>query len=136
MQTQFTAAYHQALGTEGVDFANDTFKVALYTSDATLDDATTAYTTDEEVTGAGYTAGGVTLVAASGYPQMVDGRYSLHFEDAEWAASTITARAALIYNASNSNQAVLIIDFGREFSSSSETFALGFSQMTQPVLRI
>jgi len=83
------------------DFTNgtgDTFKIALYTSSATLDASTTAYSATNEVSGTGYTAGGETLTnvtpVASGTGALVD------FGDVTWSASSITARGALIYNSS------------------------------------
>jgi len=136
MQTQYTTAYLQGLGTGGVDFSADTFKLALYTSAATLDADTSAYTATGEVTGTGYTAGGATLSAASTYPKIADGKYALHFDDATWASSTITARAALIYDVTASNLACLIIDFGQDVASSGQPFTLKFSAMTRPALEI
>ena len=94
----------------GVHAAADVYKVALYNSaTAALDKTTTAYNTTGEVTGAGYTAGGATLanrvVAAAG-----DVAY-LSFDDPSWANATITADAALIYNASKSNKAIAVLSF-------------------------
>ena len=102
----------------------DTFKIALYTSDASLGASTTAYTTTEEVTGTGYTAGGATLTnvtpVSSGAVAYVD------FDNATWTTSTITARGALIYNSSQSNKAVAVIDFGTNKASSASTFTVSF----------
>jgi len=102
----------------------DTFKMALYTSDASLGASTTAYTTTEEVVGTGYTAGGTTLTnitpSSSGTTAYID------FDNATWPSSTITARGALIYNSSQSNKAVAVIDFGTDKASSSSTFTVSF----------
>ena len=102
----------------------DTFKMALYTSDASLGASTTAYTTTEEVVGTGYTAGGTTLTnitpSSSGTTAYID------FDNATWPSSTITARGALIYNSSQSNKAVAVIDFGTNKASSSSTFTVSF----------
>jgi len=104
-----------------------TFKIALYTSSATLDSSTTAYTTSNEVVGVGYTAGGKTLTnispTTSGTTAFVD------FNDATWTVSTITARGALIYNSSSTNYtnpAVCVLDFGTDKSSSSGDFTIQF----------
>ena len=90
----------------------DTFKVALYTSSASLDASTTAYTTSNEVSGTGYSAGGATLTAVapttSGTTAFVD------FNDVTFSSSTITARGCLIYNSSDSNKAVAVFDFGSD----------------------
>src|SRR5215813_2539695 len=87
-----------------------TWKAALYTSAATLDATTPAYTATNEVSGGGYTAGGNTLsgaVTASG-----SGAAWLDFNDTTWASATFTARYMMIYDASDSNRCYAIIDFG------------------------
>ena len=80
----------------------DTFKIALYTSSATLGASTTAYTTTNEVSGTGYTAGGNTLTnvtpTSSGTTAFTD------FADTTWSTATITARGALIYNSTASDK--------------------------------
>jgi len=102
----------------------NTFKLALYTSSATLDSATTAYTTSGETTGTGYTAGGQTLtnlgVAVSGTTAYID------FSDVTWTSSTISAAGALIYNTSASNKAVLVLGFGGTYSSTNGDFTIQF----------
>jgi len=104
----------------GVHLSGDTYKLALYTSAAALSRATTAYTTADEVVGAGYVAGGATL---SGLATALDGDTALlDFADPTWPASTITARGALIYNSSKSNKAVAVLDFGQDVVSSNGLF--------------
>jgi len=80
------------------DLDTDTIKIALFTSSATLGATTTAYATTNEVAGTGYTAGGNTLtgatISSSGTTAIVD------FDNTTWASSTITARGAMLYNAS------------------------------------
>jgi len=117
--------------------AADTFKIALYTSSATLDASTTAYTTSNEVTGAGYTAGGNTLTV-SVVPTSTGTTAYLSFSNTTWAASTITARGALIYNSSQSNAAVAIFDFGSDKSTVSGDFTIVFpaANATNAVIRI
>ena len=104
------------------DLDTDTIKIALYTSAATLGATTTAYTTSNEVVGTGYTAGGNTLaspvISADGTTGIVD------FADTVWSTSTITARGALIYNASKSNKAIAVLDFGSDKSSSGGDFTV------------
>ena len=106
------------------DMDTDTFKIALYTSAATLGPATTVYSTSDEVVGAGYTAGGNTLTGAtvslSGTTAFVD------FSDSSWATATITARGALIYNSSKANKAVAVLDFGSDKISTGGTFTVQF----------
>jgi hypothetical protein len=110
------------------NFGSHTFKVALYTNAATLNADTTAYSTDNEVSGTNYSAGGVTLTAstvASG-----DGVGFVNFSNATWASSSFTARGALIYNSSQSNKAVMVLDFGDNKTSNNSTFAVAMPANT------
>ena len=105
------------LGTSG-----DTLKIALYTSSASLGATTSAYTTSNEVSGTGYTAGGATL---SSQAVSYDSSNNVAFFDAadpSFTSATITARGALIYNNSKSNASIAVLDFGSDFSSSNGTF--------------
>lgn len=92
----------------GIHTNTDTYKIALYNSaTATLNASTTAYTSTGEASGAGYTAGGMTL---SGFATSLDsGVAILDFSDPTWSNATITADTALIYNSSKSNKAVAVI---------------------------
>lgn len=102
----------------------DVIKIALYTSSATLDATTTAYTTTEEITGSGYTAGGVTLtnqvVATSGTTAYFDA------DDPEWTSASFTTAGALIYNSTASNKAIAVLSFGGDFTVTSGTFRIVF----------
>lgn len=101
----------------------DTFKIALYTNSATLDASTTAYSATNEVSGTGYTAGGLALTCVD--PTSSGTTAFLDFNDATWSASTITARGALIYNSSaGGNPAVAVLDFGVDKSSSASDFVV------------
>jgi hypothetical protein len=98
----------------------DTYKAALYSSSATLGAATTAYSATNEVSGTGYTAGGVAL---TGFSTSLDsGVAILDFADPSWANATITARGMLIYNSSKANKAVAVFDFGVDVTSTNGTF--------------
>jgi hypothetical protein len=119
------------------DFENDTFKMALYTSSATLDASTTAYTVTNEVSGTGYTAGGQDLdsptVTLSGTTAFVD------FADETWTTATITARGALIYNSTAAgNPAVAVFDFGADKTSTAGDFVVQFptADASNAVIRI
>lgn len=102
----------------------DAFKVALYTSSATLGDTTTAYSATNEVSGTGYTAGGGTLTRID--PALDSGTAVIDFADSTWSSSTITARGMLIYNSTNANRAVSVHDFGSNQSSSGGDFTIQF----------
>jgi hypothetical protein len=118
------------------DMDTDTFKIALYTSAANLDASTTVYTTSNEVTGTGYTAGGNTLTGATvtltGTTAFVD------FSDTSWSTATITARGALIYNSSKSDKAIAVLDFGSDKTSTGGTFTIQFpvNDATNAIIRI
>jgi len=119
------------------DFENDTFKMALYTSSATLGASTTAYTVTNEVSGTGYTAGGQDLdsptVTLSGTTAFVD------FADETWTGASITARGALIYNSTAAgNPAVAVFDFGADKTSTAGDFVVQFptADASNAVIRI
>ena len=120
-------SFKKALLDAEMDFSSNTgqaYKIALYTSSATLDATTTAYATTNEVSGTNYTAGGntLTLVAAatSGTTAFID------FADTTWANATITARGALIYTTANSNAAIAVLDFGADKASTAGDFKIVF----------
>lgn len=105
---------------QGIHASADTYKIALFTSAATLSNATTAYAATNEVSGTGYTAGGATL---TGFSVIIDTNTAvLTFATPTWASSTITARGALIYNASKTNKSVAVFDFGADITSTNGTF--------------
>jgi len=109
---------------EGVHSSSDVYKIALYTSSATLGATTTAYSSTNEISGTGYSAGGATL---SGFTSGLSGSTAyLTFTDVSIANATITARGCLIYNSSKSNKAVAVFDFGSEISSVNGTFTVDF----------
>ena len=118
-----------------------TFKIALYTSSATLGAATTDYTTSNEVVGTGYTAGGIALTnidpATSGTTAFID------FADATWPNATITAAGALIYNTttdggSSTTDAVAVISFGGDKTSTNGDFVVQFptADASNAIIRI
>lgn len=117
--------------------AADTFKIALYTSAATLDASTTAYTTSGEVVGTGYTAGGNTLTV-SVVPTSSGTTAYLSFSNSSWATATITARGAMIYNSTQSNKCVAVLDFGSDKTSTAGTFTIVFptADATDAIIRI
>lgn len=136
MATSFKSQLMSALH----DFDNpggNTFKIALYTSSATLGATTTAYSaTNEVTTGGGYTAGGNTLTSVS--PTTSGTTAYVDFADTTWSSSTITANGALIYNANSSNAAVVVLAFGSDKSSSNGDFTIVFptANATDAIIRI
>ena len=115
----------------------NTFKIALYTSSATLSAATTAYTATNEVSGTGYTAAGNTLTnvtpTTSGTTAYTD------FADTTWSTATITARGALIYNdTAAGDPSVIVLDFGSDKTSTSGDFTIVFptADASNAIIRI
>ena len=130
---------------EGVhDFRSsggDTFKIALYSSAATLGAATTAYSATNEVANSGsYAAGGGTLVNIS--PTTSGTTAFTDFDDISFTSATITARGALIYNSTPThtytNPAVAVLDFGGDKISTAGTFTIQFpaATSTEAIIRI
>ena len=117
--------------------AADTYKIALYTSAASLDAATTAYTTSGEVVGTGYTAGGNTLVV-SVVPVSSGTTAYLSFSNSSWSTATITARGAMIYNSTQGNKCVAVLDFGSDKTSTAGTFTIVFptADASNAIIRI
>ena len=116
----------------------DTFKIALYTSSASLAASTTAYTTSNEVASSGnYTAKGNTLTnvdpSSSGTTALTD------FADTTWSSSTITARGAMIFNEDTSGDtSVLILSFGADKTSTAGDFTIAFptADASDAIIRI
>ena len=103
--------------------SGNAFKLALYTSSATLGAATTAFSATNEVSGTGYTGGGAltnVTPTSSGTTAFTD------FADLTFSSSTITANGALIYNSTNSNKAVCVLAFGGDKSSTNGDFTIQF----------
>jgi hypothetical protein len=122
---------------EGIhDFLTDTFKVALYTNNATIGPDTTAYTTSEETSGAGYTAGGNTLTGVT--VTRSQGVAYVDFGDTTWNAGNFSARGALLYNSSKANRAVGVLEFGEIKTVSGGNFKIEFppANFTDAVVRI
>jgi hypothetical protein len=125
---------------EGVhNFKNSgggTFKLALFTSSATLAAATTAYSTSNEVSGTGYSAGGGTLTrvdpSSSGTTALTD------FADLTFSTATVTANGALIYNSSASDKAVIVLAFGGDKTSTAGDFTIQFpaADASNAIIRI
>jgi len=114
----------------------DTMYMALYTSSATLDDTTTAYTATNEVSGTGYSAGGQALTTVA--PTSSGTTAYLDFDDETWTSSTITARGALIYNSTQSNKSVAVLDFGADKTSTAGDFTVVFptADASNAIIRI
>ena len=115
--TSFKAELYQGIH----DLTTDVIKIALYNGNASLNADTTVYSTSNEVTGTGYSAGGKTMtgitVNTSGYTAYVG------FDNVTWSPGVFTARCALIYNSSKGNKSVAVLDFGSDKTTTS-TFTI------------
>lgn len=118
-----TNSYRQEIF-QGVHEAADTYKIALYTNLATLDRTTTVYIVTNEVAGPGYVAGGATL---ANFASGISGNTAwMSFDNPSWPSASFTARGALIYNSSQGNKSVMVIDFGADITASGGTFLIQF----------
>jgi hypothetical protein len=131
VQTQ-TTSFKAELYSGVHNLLTDTLRIALYTAEADLNESTTVYSATAEVVGAGYVAGGVTLtgvsINSSGYTAYVN------FNNVSFGAS-VTARCALIYNASKANRAIAVLDFGSDKTSASFTITMPQNTATTALIR-
>ena len=127
-----------AFGTSVVRGATtaDVFKIALYTSSATMDASTTVYAATNEVVGTGYTAAGNTLTNVA--PTSTGTTAFTDFADTSWTTATITANGALIYNSTQGNKAVCVLAFGGDKTSTAGDFTIVFptADATNAIIRI
>jgi hypothetical protein len=131
LQTQATSFKKELY--EGVhDLTTDVLKIALYTANASLNEATTAYSASNEVTGSGYVAGGVVMtgvtVSSDGFTAYVG------FSNVVFGAA-VTARCALIYNSSKANRAIAVLDFGSDKTSSNFTITMPSNTASSALIR-
>ena len=105
------------------NLATNTLKMALCTGFATLNLDTTVYSATNEITGTGYTAGGETMSGVT-ISTNADGVVYINFNNVVWASASFTTRGALIYNTSQSNASVAVLDFGADKTCTNQTFTV------------
>jgi len=131
--TSFKVELLQALHNFGPTTPN-VFKIALYTAAATLNADTPIYSSSNEVIGGGYTAGGeiltISVTPASGNNTLGIPTAYISFASATWAAASFTTRGALIYNSTNGNRSVAVLDFGADKTVFNDTFQVIFPTAT------
>ena len=131
LQTQ-TTSFKLELYTGVHNLSTNTLKVALYTASANLDESTTVYSATNEVSGTGYVAGGIALsgvtISSDGYTAFVN------FNDAVFNAS-VTARCALIYNVTQANKSIAVLDFGSDKTSSNFTIVMPANTASSALIR-
>jgi hypothetical protein len=126
-------------GQHEFQFGGDKFKLALYSSSATLNSTTTSFTTTSEVGNSGtYASGGGALVQPNPSTSVASGVAIVDFNDLSFTSASITARGGLIYNTSASNKAVAVLDFTADKISTDGTFTIVFPAFTTAaaILRI
>ena len=116
--------------------SGNTFKLALYTSSASLGASTTAYTSSNEASGTNYTATGAALTSVT--PTTSGTTAICDFSDLTFSNVSITARGALIYNDTQSDKAVCVLDFGADKTASSGDFTIVFptADASNAIIRI
>jgi len=131
IQTQ-TTSFKKELYQGVHNLTTDILKISLYTASADLNQATTVYSSTNEVTGTGYVAGGVTLtgttVQSDGFTAFVN------FSNVIFNAS-VTARCALIYNSSQGNKSIAVLDFGSDKTSSNFTITMPANTASAALIR-
>ena len=127
--TSFKSQLYQAVH----DLTTDQLYVALYTGNVSLNASTTIYSSANEVVATGYTAGGQLLTGVTlntyGYTAYVN------FNNVVWTGSTITARCALIYNASKGNKSIAVLDFGSDKTQTNFTITMPSNTYTTALIR-
>ena len=127
--TAITLTFKSGLFVAGYKLSTDSVKCALYTSSATNSASTTAYSSTNEITGTGYTAGGNPLSGwSSGTGTSTGGVPTAFFSwsNVSWTSATFAAASLVIYDVTNSNASILVYDFGGTFSVTSGTFTIIF----------
>jgi hypothetical protein len=134
VQTQTTSFKAELY--EGIhDLIDDTIKIALFNANADLTASTTAYSTNQEVTGTGYTAGGNTLTGATVRSSGTTAYVS--FDNTTWSSASFTCRGALIYNSSKANRSVAVLNFGSDKIVANGTLTIEFptNDVTSAIIR-
>jgi hypothetical protein len=134
VQTQTTSFKEELY--EGIhDLIDDTIKIALFNANADLTANTTAYSTNQEVTGTGYTAGGNTLTGATVRSNGTTAFVS--FDNTSWSSASFTSRGALIYNSSKANRSIAVLNFGSDKIVANGTLTIEFpsNDVTSAIIR-
>ena len=134
IQQGLTTSFKQQMIQAGQNLATDTLYIALYTAFSTIGPNTTEYTTSNEITGTGYTAGGIELTGVT-IGTSTDGVVFVDFANATWPNSQLTARGALIYNVTRSNASVAVLDIGSDKTMTNFTITMPVNSATTALIR-
>lgn len=137
IQQGLTNSFKQEMLQAGQNLATDTLRMALYTAFSDIGPNTTAYTTTNEVSGTGYTAGGELVTGATISTDVQTGTVYVDFNNVSWPGASFTARGALIYNVTAGNKSIAVLDFGSDktFSSTNNTVTMPVNSATTALIR-
>lgn len=137
IQQGLTNSFKQEMLQAGQNLATNTLKMALYTALADLGPTTTAYTTTNEVVGTGYSAGGNAVTGATISVDVQTNTVYVDFNNVSWPGASFTARGALIYNVTQANKSVAVLDFGSDktFTSANNTVTMPVNSSTTALIR-
>lgn len=137
LQQGQTLSFRSEIVQGAQNLVSDTLYMALYTAYATLNPSTTEYTTENEVTGDGYTAGGVAITGVTVNTDASTNTVYINFDNVSWPEANFIARGALIYNSTQSNKSVAVLDFGSDkiFSAVNNTVTMPVNSSSTALLR-
>jgi hypothetical protein len=137
LQQGQTLSFRSDIVQGGQNLSANTLKMALYDGFATLGPTTTVYTTANEVVGTGYTAGGVTLTGVTIATDVTTNTVYIDFNNVSWPGASFTARGALIYNSTQSNKSIAVLDFGSDklFTAANNTVTMPTNSASTALLR-
>lgn len=132
-----TLSFRSDIVQGGQNLSSNTLKMALYDGFATLGPTTTTYSTTNEVVGTGYTAGGNTITGVTINTDANTNTVYINFNNVSWPGASFTARGALIYNSTQSNKSIAVLDFGSDkiFTSVSNTVTMPVNSASTALLR-
>jgi hypothetical protein len=137
IQQGLTNSFKQEMLQAGQNIITDTLYMSLYTAFSNIGPLTTEYTTTDEITGTGYTAGGAQVTGATLNTDIQTGTVYVNFDNVSWPGASFTARGALIYNVTQSNASVAVLDFGSDktFNSVNNTVTMPVNSATTALIR-
>lgn len=139
LQQGQTLSFRSEMVQGGQNFATDTLYMALYNGFATLGPTTTEYTTENEVSsdGTNYVAGGNVITGAAVNIDAATNTVYVNFDNVSWPDANFTARGALIYNVTQGNKSVAVLDFGADktFSATNNTVTMPANSSSTALLR-
>jgi hypothetical protein len=137
IQQGLTISFKQEMLQAGQNLLTDTLKMALYTAFSDISPNTTVYTTADEVSGTGYSAGGVVITGVTINADVDNTIVYVNFNNVSWPGANFVARGALIYNVTKANKSVAVLDFGSDktFNAATNTVTMPVNTSTTALLR-